>query len=172
MIGGDKAREKLKKIGTALNKKMSIYVGVPKGSPRYTYSGGEKNRGTTSADDRTTAGKTLPPTVAEVAFWNEFGTSSGHIPERSFLRATAMKNNKEYVAFEAKVVKGVLRGTHDLRQGLNQVGAKARGDVQKAIFEFKNPANAQATIQRKGFDAPLRDTSLLAQTISWEVKDE
>lgn len=180
--GGTKADKKLKEIQKKLSGKLAVFVGLPKNGPRYTYYGGEKNRrgktgrnstNTTRVSTKKSGTKSKrpqPPLVAQVAFWNEFGSDNGHIPERSFLRSTIKKNHKKYIVQEGIVVRKVIEGSLDLKTGLGKIGAMAVGDVQKTIFHFKTPGNAPATIAIKGFDAPLRDTSLLAQSIRWEIK--
>lgn len=179
VTGGRKANQVLEDIEKRLKNPMSVFVGVPKGGPRYTYTSykaagtkGKKRKTTatkTSTQSKKTASTPRPaPLVSEVAFWNEFGTKT--IPERSFLRATIKRNAKRYIALERKLLRKVVLGQLDLKKALGIVGVKAEGDVKKAIFRFKSPPNAKSTIKQKGFNDPLSFTSLLAQSIKHEVK--
>lgn len=105
-----------------------------------------------------------------IAATNEFGSSDGHVPERSFLRSTADENRERYALLIQRVVVRTLDG-HDLATELGRVGAIAVGDVQKKISTGPFLVNAPSTIARKGKGkGPLIDTGRLRQSIDWEVR--
>ncbi len=108
-------------------------------------------------------------TLAEVAYYNEYGTSRG-IPERPFIRTTADENRKAYAARMQKEVQAIFAGRSNVRNALERVGALAQGHVRKKIRNLKTPANAPATIAAKGSSNPLIDTGTLLRSIDFEVR--
>jgi hypothetical protein len=105
--------------------------------------------------------------VAEVGFFNEFGTSS--IPERSFIRSTINGKSKEIKKVAAAQYKLVLNGNTSNEKGLGILGAFTAGLIQEAFTSNDWPNNAQSTINIKGSSRPLIDTGQLRQSISWKV---
>lgn len=105
-------------------------------------------------------------TLAEIATFNEFGTST--IPARSFMRST-FDENGYYAPFTTKVLKSVVAGRTSAANALQIVGLKIQSDVQKKIVALKSPPNAPATIAKKGSSNPLIDTGRLRQSITYEV---
>ena len=104
--------------------------------------------------------------VAQVAFNNEYGTSS--IPPRPFFRQT-IRNNK---AGWSLSVQNLLK-SHDAEAAMNLLGQHMQGQLVQTINGWNAPPNAPSTIAKKGFNAPLRDSMQMARTINYEVgKDE
>lgn len=108
-------------------------------------------------------GESLP--VAQVAAWNEFGTES--IPPRPFFRTTIRENKKNWVNSAAKLSK-----EHGTDKALALVGEHIKGQLTESITSWTEPPNAPATVKKKGFDAPLRDTMTMARSIGVEVSDD
>jgi hypothetical protein len=131
-----------------LNKLLDIKVGVLSGTGEHT-----------NAD----SGQTL----AEIAFWNEFGTKWA--PARPFLRVTIRENRHLFKRMVKRlyglIIKGKMR--HDQAQKI--LGAKAAALVQKKIVQLQSPPNAPRTVELKGSTNPLVDTGELKNSISWEV---
>ena len=96
---------------------------------------------------------------------NEFGTEK--IPERSYLRATFVKQSalKRIGTAAAELVKPGV----DPRDVLNIVGVVGVGEVQEQIRRGEYQELKPATIKAKGSDKPLIDTGRLIQAISYEV---
>ncbi len=106
-------------------------------------------------------------TVAEIAFWNEFGTQ--RIPPRPFLRST-LKNQKQVykLAFKAALKQVLLRKISSPK-AIGQIGAKVSTDIQSTITSLSTPPNAPMTIAlKKGKANPLIDSGTLRRSITWE----
>ena len=103
--------------------------------------------------------------VAQVAFWNEYGTEK--IPPRPFFRHTIAENKSKWVSDLVK-----LAEVHNKNQALALMGERIKGDFVQSINIWSEPPNAPYTVEKKGFNAPLRDTMVMARSISYEVDDE
>lgn len=124
--------------------------------------------GTDAADDRGGI------TQAELAAVHEFGSPDRGIPERSFLRSTfeSVDTKRLQKNFTARVMRAIVRGKLTPEQGVDNLGEWGVLQVRNAITvgEGISPANAEATIAKKGSSRPLVDTGSLVQSISHEVK--
>ena len=107
-------------------------------------------------------------TVAQVGFWNEFGTVT--IPERSFIRSTIEGDSKEIKEVSRKQYKKVLDGDINLKQGLGILGTFVMGKIQEKFTKNTWSPNSSSTIILKGSTKPLIDSGQLRQSISYEVK--
>lgn len=103
--------------------------------------------------------------VASVAFWNEYGTKTA--PPRPFFRDTIKQKKDEW----SNLARQGIRVGYSIDKVLGLVGSKMQSDIQLSIMTWKAPPNAAYTIAQKGFDAPLRHTMLLHDSIKYEVKD-
>ena len=104
--------------------------------------------------------------VAEVAYDNEFGNRSRGVPQRSFFRTTIHANENQWVKLCSKLLKSGL----PMPMVLETMGGVIQGDVQEKIYQIAAAGgNSERTIARKGFDAPLIDTSHMVKTISYKV---
>ena len=110
---------------------------------------------------------TEPLHVAQVAFWNEFGTSRA--PARPFFRTTIQRQSPTWGDKLAKAVKAT---NYDGRTALALLGQSMRDDVENAIAQWSSPANAPSTVKRKGFDKPLVDTGVMQRAVDYEVSDK
>ena len=108
--------------------------------------------------------------VVLVASVNEFGSSDGHVPERSFLRSTLDENRTKYESDMGGALAKVILGKGNMRTELGKVGAMVVADVQRKITTLDTPANAPSTIRQKGSANPLIDTGRLRSSIDFEVK--
>lgn len=113
-------------------------------------------------------GATYPDgiSVAQVAFWDEFGTSKS--PARPFFRTTISNNSGEWAE---KVEKAVVHYDYDSKKVLNFMGEIIKEDIQTSINGWTTPANAESTIAKKGFDAPLRHTMHMHDSVGHEVEE-
>lgn len=115
-------------------------------------------------------------TLAGYAAVNEFGSSDGRVPERSFLRSTVDENADKYAVLLEKavgraadrIVEGGNAG-EAMTTELGKVGLRAERDVKRKIRDLKDPPNAASTIARKGSSNPLIDTGRMRQSISHRV---
>lgn len=103
--------------------------------------------------------------LAVIAAANEYGTEDGHIPERSFLRATVDANAAVYGQELDDTVQAHIDGDRTLTEGLALLGARVEGDVKQYMTDLQDPPNAPATIARKGSSNPLIDTGRLRAAI-------
>lgn len=103
--------------------------------------------------------------VAAVAFWNEFGT--GTIPPRPFFRTTISEKSGEWAD---KLGRAAKQYDYDTEKVLNFMGGQIQEDIQSSITGWTTPGNAASTIRQKGFDAPLRDTNHMHDSVDYEVK--
>lgn len=109
-------------------------------------------------------------TLAEIATVNEFGSSDGRIPARSFLRSTADARRIELNAVKRAALRSVASGKRTTEEALNLIGQWFAAAVQRTITELRSPPNAPSTIARKGSSKPLIDTGQLRQSITWAVR--
>jgi hypothetical protein len=107
-------------------------------------------------------------TNAEVASWNEFGTS--RIPARSFIRATIDIHERRLLQLAAKLGRGVVSGAFAPGQALQLLGEEAVGLIKDRINSHIPPPNAPSTIARKGSSTPLiAHTGTLKNSVSYRV---
>lgn len=145
--GGQRIGQRLRTLSSNLSKNNHVNVGVPAAAGSY--------------EDGTP--------IAVIAAVQEFGSSDGHIPERSFLRVPLRANKQTYATILEKGLPSVIQGASSLYQIMNQMGARAVGDSQQAISEGIPPPNAPSTIRQKGSSTPLIDEGTLWQSITWVV---
>lgn len=105
--------------------------------------------------------------VATVALFNEFGTTN--IPPRPFMRTTIAQKSPDWGA----ALKKCLAATDgDGPAALALMGEGIKGQLVETINLWSDPPNAPSTEAKKGFNAPLRDTTLMLRSIDYEVSDE
>lgn len=103
--------------------------------------------------------------VATVAYKNEYGWEN--IPSRPFFRQTIKEQREAWVELAKK---GIEAG-YTIEHTLGLVGASMQTDIQYTIMTFKNPPNSAYTIAKKGFNAPLRQSLLMHDSIKFELVD-
>lgn len=145
------------KIMNDLKKALdTTYTGAKAG-----YFVNDKGEKPYEADDD---GKKTPPTVAEVALWNEFGTE--RIPARPFLRNA---QNRANVRGE-KIVQARMEENADVEQICKDLGLMLQDEIKNQITHGKFVPNAPSTIAHKhGSTRPLVDTGNLRQSVHWGV---
>nr|WP_174506081.1 hypothetical protein [Acinetobacter sp. Marseille-Q1620] len=90
------------------------------------------------------------------------------IPPRPFFRKTIA----EYHCGWIKSIGQLIQQNGDVKKSMLLLGEQVKGDLTETILTFTDPPNAPATIARKGFNAPLRETSRLSRSISVELVDD
>ncbi len=107
-------------------------------------------------------------TVAEIAAYNELGTSTS--PARPFMKQSFENHEKELQASCDQVYKTLSNGgtTGD---ALAQLGVYLKGLVQDEIVNGGFEPNAAATIERKGSSTPLIDSGNMRQSVNYMVRD-
>ena len=107
--------------------------------------------------------------VAEIALYNELGTSS--IPSRPFLRDSVDNHESEINAFFKTSKKSMLAGK-DAEAILKEVGIFMKDLVQGEITDGSFAPNAPSTIARKGSSKPLIDTGKMRQSVNYVIKQK
>lgn len=105
--------------------------------------------------------------VAQVAFWNEFGTKK--TPARPFMRRTAALKSPRWGNALGMAIR---RHKGDIHAALADVGQGIQGQLRVAIETWDSPPNAKITRELKGFNAPLRNTGFMAKSVDYQVLDE
>jgi len=109
-------------------------------------------------------------TILEVGMINEFGSEAADVPERSFLRSTMREKEGEIVELEAEAAYKVVMEQVPAHIALDRVGKITAEFVQRKILDDRvPPPNAPATIAKKGFDHPLVESGVLAESITHRV---
>lgn len=114
-------------------------------------------------------GKPEEATVAQVATWNHYGTST--IPPRPFLQWMLAQHGAELKKLQARLAGGLVQGKIGLDQALGLLGEAAVGFAKKTIADGIPPRNAPATIAKKGSSTPLIDSGQLRGSITWQIKE-
>lgn len=107
-------------------------------------------------------------TIAEYGAYNEFGTSK--IPERSFMRSTFDENLNGLRVVMGQQYAKVMRGEKSTYDALLYAGLRHAEQIKQKIRSGIAPANAPATIARKGSAKTLIDTGAMVQSINAVVK--
>jgi hypothetical protein len=106
-------------------------------------------------------GKTLY--VAQVAFWNEFGTSRA--PARPFFRTMIADKSPHWGSDLAKISKAT---NYNGPRTLALMGQRIKDQLVKSIVDW--PAdNAPSTVARKGFNKGLVDKGIMQRAPDFEV---
>lgn len=92
--------------------------------------------------------------VAAVAYWNEYGTATA--PPRPYFR-TMIENEKS--TWGPKLAAAYQHTGGDGEKAFRLVGEDIQGALIQSINDLTEPPLAQSTIDRKGFDKPLIETS-------------
>lgn len=108
-------------------------------------------------------------TNVELAVIHEYGAPAANIPERSFIRSTAVVNRATYLAMFRGGLPKVLAHKLQINTLLGLVGAKMAADMKNTITHGDLAPLAPSTIERKGSSRPLVDTGQLLNSITWAV---
>lgn len=160
ITGASALYAKLDKITAPSGSVPGLNVGIVK-SAKYPIG---KNKGRIQG--------TKAPSVAQVAMWNEFGTSK--IPSRPFMRNSI----KDWQTSDEvkKTLRQVIDPTNPAftAQAANKLGAQLVGLMQLAMKDPDFPPNAPFTKLQKGGSegadtTPLIDTGLLRRSIDHAI---
>jgi hypothetical protein len=105
-----------------------------------------------------------PQTMAEIANEHEFGLG---VPERSWLRAWVDENQPMIQNDLRRAAMRILEGRLTIQQAADLLGTKYVASIQMRIANGIAPANAPATIERKGSSTPLIDTGQFRSSITY-----
>lgn len=114
---------------------------------------------------RGTKRKPLP--VAQVAFWNIYGTTGKHpIPPRDFMGAAVQANKGYWPQDIADLAKA---HGYDAKKVLELMGKSIQEDVVHYITIWSQPANSARTAAIKGFNKPLVDDGTMQREVGFKV---
>ena len=105
--------------------------------------------------------------VASVAAIQEFGAPAAGIPARPFFRNMIADKSP---GWGEKLGKTARRNGYDMRATLESMGAGIKKQLQESIQTFDAVPLADSTIDRKGFDKQLIDTSHMINSVDYDVK--
>lgn len=149
--GGDNMRRILRRMETGLGTAKGVTVGFLADK---TYPSTHGIRGTPRASNK----------VAQVAFWNEFGTKRA--PARPFFRSMIEENSPrwgESIAYLAKA------HNYNARAIFTNMGLGIQAQLVRSIVEWSDPPNAATTVAIKGFNKPLIDEGIMQNSVDFEV---
>jgi hypothetical protein len=104
--------------------------------------------------------------VALVAAANEYGSPPKR-PPRPFFREFIQEKSPTWGKGIAQALKD---SDYDAARALDITGLAVAGQLKQKINEYVGPPLAQSTIDRKGFEKQLIDTSVMINSVDHEVK--
>lgn len=157
-VKGDKqVKDFLRRVKFAKNSYVTI--GVHQEAGQYKFSGTEKT------------GSSPPPTVVEVALWNEYGTSTS--PERSFLRSAIDENASLINQWRFEMIDKILNKGWTVEKALTAIGFRIQVLIQNKIKSNVPPPNEPGTKAQKKRDgvgdATLIWSGLMLRSITFKV---
>lgn len=109
--------------------------------------------------------------VAQVAFWNEYGTlgddGQEHVPPRPFFRTMIEEKTPGWAVAVAKNAKA---NNYDIEIVLNSLGERIKDQLVGSINGWTLPPNADYTVAKKGFNKPLIDTADMLRSPDYVVE--
>ena len=90
-----------------------------------------------------------------VALVNEFGTRRAGknknvvIPQRSFIRSTAVEKRSDWLKLSDRLRLKVLTRNMSIKQALSLQGLRMKADIQAKIVSLDKPPNKESTIKSK-----------------------
>lgn len=107
---------------------------------------------------------------AKYAAVNEFGSSDGHTPERSFMRSSFDENQRNANRLFDSMVGEVYRGTRTFNSVTHAMGILLRDAAKRKIESGVPPPNHPDTVRRKGHARTLIHTRALLNEIAFYVR--
>lgn len=145
---------RFEKVRGALGSAFTVLVGVQ----------GEKATELHTAEPSAEGVPPEPVTVAEIANKHEFGLG---VEERSWLRAWVDENQPMIRNDLRRAAMRIIEGKLTIQQAADLLGTKYVASIQIRISNGIAPANAPATIERKGSSTPLIDTGQFRSAITY-----
>lgn len=114
-------------------------------------------------------GSTYPDgtSVPMVAATNEFGAPARGQPPRPFFRTMIADKSPAWGLAIADLLKET---DYDAARTMERVGMGIKGQLQQSIRDLTTPPLKPSTVQRKGFDKPLVDTSVMINSVDYVVE--
>lgn len=178
--GGARMALVLAAMAAASSSATGVRVGFLEGA---TYPETDGSRLTKAADTLTDAQKTEHPSwearlrawaawadkhhptkkIAQVAFWNEFGTT--RVKPRPFFRSMIAANEGDW----GSELAGYLRETeYDSDKSLRRMGVSIQEELRDSILQWPGD-NKPLTVHIKGFNKALTDNADMRRAVDYEV---
>jgi uncharacterized protein YjiS (DUF1127 family) len=113
-------------------------------------------------------GEGPPPSVLQVAVWNEFGTETS--PPRPFMRQTVTRHRVVLRSQLAQALRDYGVSRTPIERVAARLGVVLRGAIQETITAGEYIPNAPYTIARKKSSRPLIDTGQMRQSVRWRAR--
>ena len=152
--GGDKLKRTLKRMNTGLGTAKGVSVGFLADK---TYPATHGIRGTPRA----------PLKVAQVAFWNQWGTKRA--PARPFFTTMIEECSPRWGESLAYLAKA---HNYDAKKMMTNMGIGIQAQLVSSIVNWSDPPNAQRTVDIKGFNNPLIDEGIMQNSVEYEVTNK
>lgn len=104
--------------------------------------------------------------VPLVAAANEFGDPARGRPARPYFRQMIAAKSPGWGVTFSKVL---VAADYDADKALALMGAGVADQLRESIRSFDGPALAPSTVAAKGFDKQLIDTSVMLNSVDYEV---
>ena len=104
---------------------------------------------------------------AQVAQWIEEGVASKNIPPRPYMRVgfrDSLAKGANDASFK-RMVAAVANG-QDVFRAFHREGDSFRQTLRQTMIDWDTPPNSPVTIELKGFDDPLIESSELISNVS------
>jgi hypothetical protein len=139
----------------------SLKVGFLEG---VNYPVGDNSKFLSAVGSKATPKPSASVSVAQVAFWNEFGTKTA--PARPFFRNTIAEQSAKWGKGLGKLmIQTKLNGP----QSLELLGREMKNDIVTSIQRW--PAdNAALTVKIKGFNKGLVHNSVMVRNVAYKVE--
>lgn len=106
------------------------------------------------------------PKLAQIAFWNEYGTSK--IPARSFMRESLKgKSGIDLKRVIKNNIKALVCGQQTMMRTINNIGSFHESQIVEIIVDKDDPKNKDSTVAQKGFDDPLIHKGTMRDSIKF-----
>lgn len=139
--------------------RVGILADAPKKSDPVKGSASKRARTQSKVAKKLSAAASTTKTLLEIALIHEFG--GGHVPARSFIRATMDERAADITKLQVAVARLVLSGKLTPAQALEQIGAKVASMVQARIVAGIAPPLAASTRRQKARSGGAKDTPLI-----------
>ena len=91
--------------------------------------------------------------VAYVASIQEFGSIQQNIPPRSFMRSTAVEEQKKWAETAAAASRQIIAGKENSETAMQKITLQAQGDVSKKIASITAPPLSPITLGARKYRA-------------------
>lgn len=161
IIGGHKFAIALQALAHKISDGGTLKVGFLEGA---TYAAGDNSAFLKAVGSSATPTPTKVLPVAQVAFWNEFGTKRAKA--RPFFRNTISDKAENWGAGLAKLV---VATNYDGKKSLSLLGVQMVNDIKETINKW--PAdNRPLTVKIKGFDKGLIQSKTMRDAVAFKVE--